>query len=216
MFMIKSIPFIILLLFASIQYSCKSSSGNKKFCDSTCLDDTLKFTGDHELKPYLYVIPYNCSADSLVWSYSGLGANRKTAFDYSGLTVNKNYMRAIFRDTSYVYLLFNDCNTGRGYQLKLPFNKTQNISKRSSGINNLDPKFAVADNMVAYTDRGNIYVEEPATNKKAMMTFGKATDMDYDVIHETLDTVNVTSSRIWVKVKIDGKWIEKEKKIILE
>jgi len=214
--MTKLICFILLLLFASFQFSCKSSAKKQSFCDSACLDDTLKFSGDHVLKPYLYVIPFECTADSVVWSYSGLGANRKTAFDYEGLTLNKNFMRAIFKDTSYVYLLFNDCNTGRGYQLRLPFNKSQNISKRSSGINNLDPKFAVADNMVAYTDRGNIYVEEPATGKKAMMTFGKGTDMDYDAIHETLDSVNVTSSRIWVKIKIDNKWEEKEKKITLE
>jgi len=214
--MTRTITLIILLFLASINHSCKSSGGKKQFCDSACLDDTLKFTGDHELRPYLYVIPDQCAADSLVWSYSGLGANRKTAFDYPGLTVNKNFMRAIFRDTSFVYLLFNDCNTGRGYQLRLPFNKSLNISKRSSGINNLDPKFAVADNLVAYTDRGNIYIEEPSTGKTAMMTFGKATDMDYDVIHEILDSVNVTSSRVWVKIKIDGKWEEKEKKITLE
>jgi hypothetical protein len=196
--MIKIIPFFFFLFLTSLHFSCKSSGKPQAFCDSTCLDDTLKFTGDHILKPYLYVIPFECKADSVLWSYSGLGSNRKTSFDYPGLTVNKNFMRAIFKDSSCVYLLFNDCNTGRGYQLKLPFDKTQNISKRSSGINNLDKKFAVADNLIAYTDRGNIYVEEPSTGKKAMMTFGKATDMDYDVIHETLDSVNITSTRISV------------------
>ena len=90
------------------------------------------------------------------------------------------------------------------------------MSKRSSGINNIDPKFSVADNLVVFTDRGNIYVEEPATGKKAMMTFGQATEMDYDAIHETLDSVNVTNTRIWVKIKLDGKWKEIEKNITLE
>ncbi len=98
----------------------------------------------------------------------------------------------------------------------LPFGKSGQFSKRSSGINNLDPKFAVADGMIAYTDRGNIYVEEAATGKKAMMTFGEATDMDYDVIHETLDSVNITPERIYVKIKLKGKWEELEKKISLE
>ena len=198
-------------------YSCKSSSGKGKgFCDSTCLSDTLKFTGDHVLKPYVWILPKNCGPDSIIWSYSGMGTNRKTAFDYQDIALNKDFVRCIFKDTGYVFLLFNDCTTGRGYQIKLPFNKTDNMSKRSSGINNIDPKFSVANNLVAFTDRGNIYIEEPATGKKAMMTFGQATDMDYDVIHETLDSVNVTNTRIWVKVKIDGKWKELEKNITLE
>ena len=198
-------------------YSCKSSSGKGKgFCDSTCLNDTLKFTGDHVLKPYVWILPNNCGPDSIIWSYSGMGTNRKTAFDYKDVALNKDFVRCIFKDTGYVFLLFNDCATGRGFQIKLPFNKTATMSKRSSGINNIDPKFSVADNLVVFTDRGNIYVEEPATGKKAMMTFGQATDMDYDAIHETLDSVNVTSTRIWVKVKIDGKWKEIEKNITLE
>jgi hypothetical protein len=180
------------------------------------MKDTLKFQGEHELEPYLYILPNNCGPDSIIWSYKGLGTNRKTKFDFETVKLNSDYIRCIFKDTGFVYLLFNDCLTGRGYQFKLPFGKTGTFSRRSSGINNLDPKFDVADNLIAFTDRGNIYVEEPATGKKAMMTFGKATDMDYDVIHETLDSVHVTPSRIWVKVKIDGKWEEKEKNITLE
>ncbi len=212
---------VLLLIFAFAAfglYSCKSSSsgGAGTFCDTACLSDTIKFTGDHPLKPYLYITTKDCGPDSIILSYSGMGSNRKSEFDYPGLKLNKGFIRCIFKDTGYVYLLFNDCATGRGYQLKLPFSKTAKMSKRSSGINNLDPKFAVADNLVAFTDRGNIYVEEPATGKSAMMTFGKATDMDYDLIHETLDSVNVTPGRIWVKVKIDNKWQELEKKIELK
>ena len=70
--------------------------------------------------------------------------------------------------------------------------------------------------MVAYTDRGNIYVEETKSGKKAMMTFGKALDIDYDAIHEYIDSVNVSPERIWVKVKIENEWKELEKKITLE
>jgi len=87
---------------------------------------------------------------------------------------------------------------------------------RTSGINNLDPKFSIGDNLLAYTDRGNIYVEEIATGKKAMMTFGEKLDIDYDAIHEYIDSVNVTNERIWVKVKIKNNWKELEKKIVLE
>lgn len=87
---------------------------------------------------------------------------------------------------------------------------------RTSGINNIDPKFSIAGNLLAYTDRGNIYVEDITTGKKAMMTFGENLEIDYDVIHEYIDSVNITNSRIWVKVKIKDNWKELEKKIVLE
>ena len=207
------------IVFALMLGACKSSSGPKTFCDTVCLKDTLKFSSDYELKPYVYISVKNCQADTLIWSYKGMGVNRKIGLsDFLNTLVhlNKDYVRCFFKDTSYVWLLFNDCSNGRGYSLKLPFNKKNDIGRKSSNINSLDPKFSVADNMVAYTDRGNIYVEDMATGKKAMMTFGKALDIDYDAIHEYIDSVNVTDSRIWVKVKVDGEWKELEKKITLE
>lgn len=209
----------IVLFFAFTFGACKSSSGLKTFCDTACLKDTIKFTGNHFLKPYVWISAKNCLADTLIWSYSGMGVNRKVGLsDFLNKTVhlNKDYVRCFIKDTSYAWLLFNDCSTGRGYSLKLPFNKTNTIGRKSSNINNLDPKFFVAENMIAYTDRGNIYVEDMATGKKAMMTFGKALEIDYDAIHEYIDSVNVTNSRIWVKVKIDNEWKELEKEIVLE
>jgi hypothetical protein len=100
--------------------------------------------------------------------------------------------------------------------LRLPFNKTADIGRISSGINNIDKKFSISDNLVVNTDRGNIYVEDMLTGKKAMMTFGQKLDIDYDAIHEYIDSVNITNSRIWVKVLIDKKWKDLEKNITLE
>lgn len=209
------IPIAFSLLLMSM-VACKSSSAPKTFCDTGCISDTIKFYGNHPLKPYVFLLPENCSADSIVWSCDGLGSNRKTDLGYKDLKLNPKFIKCIFRDTAYAYLLFNDCATGRGYQVMLPFSKTGNFSKRSSGINSLDPKFAVAEGMIAYTDRGNIYVEDATTGKTAMMTFGQATDMDYDAIHETLDSVNITRERIYVKIKLKNKWEELDKKITLE
>jgi hypothetical protein len=203
----------------SIGCGSKGSSVVKTFCDTACLKDSLKFTGDHKLKPYVYITVKNCGADSIIWSYKGMGVNRKTGFTYllgTSVRLNKDYIRCFIKDTAFALLLFNDCVTGRGFQLRLPFNKIDDIGRSGSGINNFDHKFAVADNMIAYTDRGNIFVEDIDTGKKAMMTFGKATGIEYNAIHETIDSVNITSSRIWVKVKIDNEWKELEKKIILE
>ena len=197
---------------------CKSSSSEtpKLFCDTACFKDTLKFSGDHKLQPYVYLTAKDCKGDSVIWSYKGMGSNRKTKFDYPDAKLNKDFVRCIFKDTAFAYLLFNDCVTGRGFQIKLPYNKNQSFSMRTSGINNIDKKFSIGNNLLAYTDRGNIYIEEVATGKKAMMTFGEKLDIDYDAIHEYIDSVNITNSRIWVKVKIKEGWKEIEKKITLE
>lgn len=212
------LPVIAIILAYSFG-ACKSSTGSKTFCDTTCIKDTIKFNSDSKLKPYVYISAKNCMADTLLWSYEGMGVNRKVGLaDFINTVVylNKDHVRCFIKDTAYAWLLFNDCSNGRGYSLKLPFNKTTSIGRKSSNINNMDKKFSVTDNMVAYTDRGNIYVEDMETGKKAMMTFGQALDIDYDAIHEYIDSVNVTSSRIWVKVKVDNDWKELEKNITLE
>jgi hypothetical protein len=196
--------------------ACKSSSSPKTFCDTACLQDTLRFFGNHQLMPYIFITAKDCKPESIIRGYKGMGTNLTTAFSFGDVQVNKDFIRCLFNDTAYAYILFNDCLTGRGYQMKLPFSTTGNMSKRSSGINNLDPKFAVADDMIAYTDRGNIYVEQISSGKEAMMTFGKALEIDYDAIHEYIDSVHVTPERIWVKVKVEDKWKELEKKIVLE
>jgi hypothetical protein len=206
--------------FAFAFASCKSSSGPATFCDTACMKDTMKFTKDnHPLKPYVYISAKNCMADSVIWSYDGMGVNRKLSIsDILGasLHLNKNFVRCVFNDTSYVWLLFNDCSNGRGYSLKIPFSKKGSISPKASAINGVDPKFSVAEGLAAYTDRGNIFIEEMTTGKKAMMTFGEDLSPDYNAIHETIDSVNITPARIWVKVKIKDEWKEKEKKIELK
>lgn len=194
--------------------ACKSKSSQPRtLCDTACLTDTLKFTGDHPLHPQVFINPANCVPATISWRHDGLGAVRTTEFGFSSVQINKDLIRCVFNDTSYVFVLFNDCLTGRGYQIKLPFSKEGTISKRSSGINNTDPKFNVSDDMIAYTDRGNIFVEEVQSGKKAMMTFGKALDIDYDEIHEFIDSVSVSNQRIWVRVKVDNEWKDLEKKI---
>lgn len=211
------VPAFAIILAFSIG-ACKSSSadGSKLLCDTACLKDTLKFAGDHKSKPIVYLTVNNCKGDSLLWSYDGMPSNRKTKFDYADAKLNKDFVRCIFKDIDFAYVLFNDCATGRGFQIKLPYDKTQSFVMKTSGINNIDPKFSIADNLVVNTDRGNIYVEDISTGKKGMMTFGEKLDIDYDAIHEHIDSVNITNSRIWVKVKIKDSWKELEKNVTLE
>ena len=88
--------------------------------------------------------------------------------------------------------------------------------RKGSALNKFDPKFAVADGLAVYTDKGNIFVEEMATGKTSMMTFGKMLEMDYDYVHDYIDSINVTPAHIWANVLIDKKWTPIEKNITLK
>lgn len=209
----------LVILFAAANQSCKQAEAPKNFCDTACLKDSIKFNSAFKLHPYVYISARNCGPDTLIWSYDGMGVNRKAGFGNlfnAAVNLNPKFVRCVINDTSYAWLLFNDCATGRGFQLKLPYNKSQNFSIKTSGINNLDPKFSVDDKLVVSTDRGNLYVEDMMTGKKAMMTFGKKLDIDYDAIHEYIDSVNVTPKKIWVRVKVDNAWKDLEKTIELQ
>ncbi len=196
--------------------SCKSESAAKQsFCDSVCVTDSIKFIKeDHKLKPYVYLSAKDCKVDTLTWGYNG---STKSSFDFvsfiGDLTINPAAVGAYIRDTSLAYLYFNDCSNGRGYLAKIPYSKSQNISRINSALTPFDPKFSIDESLIAYSDRGNLFVEEKATGKQAMMTFGERIEIDYNVIHDYIDSVNITPTRIWAKAKIATGWKEFEKKI---
>jgi len=207
--------FIIVLLAALIIFfSCNnknSASANAPLCDTACMKDSLKFIdNNNKLKPYVYISAKNCNGDTLTWGF--IGQNKNIAFDYR---LNKDYTRCYIKDTSFALLVFNTCGNGRGYFLKLSYAKKSSFRRSSTAINNFDPKFSVADSLLAYTDKGNLFVEDIGSDKNTSMTFGKELDFDFDAIHETIDSVNITRNRIWAKVKIDGEWKTLEKPISL-
>ena len=210
---------VVLVAMANSFNACKSS-GSKTFCDTVCLKDTLKYKGDHPLEPYVYISVRNCKADTLVWSYKGMGSNRKLGWEdllKGPVKINKDYVSCYIKDTSYFWLQFNGCETGRGYQLKIPYNRTAKMAFKNGAINSFDPKFSIADNLIVYTDRGNIFAEDKQTGKNAMMTFGShIKDLDYDAIHQYIDSVSVTNTKIWVRIKIDNEWKELEKNITFQ
>jgi hypothetical protein len=215
------LPIAALIMMAWAFGSCKSSSSAPPtFCDTSCLKDSIKFINEeHPLKPYVYISADNCIADTITWSYIDMGINRKMGLpDLVGTEVrlNKENISCFIKDTSYAWVTFNDCSNGRGYSLRIPFNKKENISRKSSAINKFDPKFSIAEGLVAYSDRGNLFVEDMATGKTAMMTFGAKVDIDYDAIHETMDSVNVTPTHVWAKVKLNNEWKTFEKAISLK
>jgi hypothetical protein len=129
--------------------------------------------------------------------------------------LNISAISCVIKDTSHAWLTFNDCITGRGYLFKLPFNKSTNITKISGALNRFDPKFVVDDILRAYTDRGSLFVININTGKDAVMTFKEAYDIDFNKIHEVVDSVNITPKRIFAKLLKEGKEVPFEKAIDL-
>ena len=167
----------------------------------------------------MFISLKNCMPDSITWSHEGMSAYHRLKFsELTGedIQFNKKNIRFFIKDTSYIWVVTNACSNMQGYISKIAFSMTGKIFRKNSAINSFDPKYAVNENLVAYTDRGNIFVEEMATGKKALMTFGKVTNLDYNAMHETLDSVNITPTHIWAKVKIENDWVIKQKDITLE
>lgn len=206
------------LLATAVRCSDNKSTAKAAFCDTACNGDTIRYEGGGKLNPYVSISQRNCIADTLTWTHEALPSKRQmqmpTLLDNT-VRVNKAAMNCFFRDTSYAYLSFNDCVSGRGYLLKLPFNKAQSIFKVSSALNAFDKKFVVPDDLRAYADRSTLYVVDVATDKKAQMTFKEQYPIDFNNVHEVLDSINVSRTRLFVLLKKDGKDVPIEKKINL-
>jgi hypothetical protein len=201
-------------------FSCgnKSADTTKSFCDTTCNNDTLKFSKEQNLNPKLAISVKNCLADSITWTHDALEANRQIhvgTFLGNPVRINKSAVSCFIKDTSYVWLAFNDCNNGRGYLLYLPFDKKQSIRKMSSAINGFDKKFVVPEDLRAYANYSTIYVEDINTGKKESMTFKEEYKIDFNNIHEVIDSVNVSHDRIFVQLIKNGEKVPLEKKINL-
>lgn len=191
----------------------------KSFCETTCDEDSIQFRGNNIEKSFVLVTIDNCEPDSITWGNQLMDAYRQLAFpELAGriVKINKDNVKARIVGTSHAWITFNDCETGQGFIARLPFNSKENIIRKNSAFIATDPKYKVDESLVAYTDRGNLFVEEIATGKKAMMTFGAQTEMEYDKMHETVESVLVTPTEIRARVKIGKEWKDLEKKITLE
>jgi len=210
---------LFLLLPIGFFFTACNSSAEKSAqtcCDTTCTNDTVKFSRDHKLNPRVTITVNNCTADSITWTHDALPANRQmhmgTLLD-GLIRLNKSAISCFIKDTSYAWVAFNDCLTGRGYLMQLPFDKTQSVRKMSSAINSFDKKFVVPDDMRAYADYSTIYVEDINTGKKEQMTFKEEYKIDFNNIHEVIDSVNISRNRIYVQLIKGGEKVNLEKQI---
>ena len=214
---------LLLIITAAIFFTSCSNNSTKTastFCDTTCTNDAFQFQGDNpKLKQSLTITMKNCTPDSVSWTYEGLESKRHALFsDYTPQEVrlNKSAIAVAFQDTSSVWISFNDCFTGRGYLVELPYRSGKSTIKTSAALNSFDKKFSVDPDLRAYTDRGNIFVVNVTNGKTAQMTFKENyADMDFNDIHKTLDTINVTKSRIYVKLIKEGQDVAIEKNVSL-
>lgn len=201
------------MLFAS----CSSSDSTPTFCDTACKTDTIRFSGDNQFEQALKIGLKNCKPDTLIYYYKGARTEKRIHLgDYMGkpFTLNPNFVNCYFQDTTLAWLSFNDCVTGRGFLLKLDKNN-KNTQKITSALNSFDKKFSIDQDLRAYTDAGNIFVENVTNGKKAEMTFKKEYQIDYNTIHKVIDSVHITKDRIFVQLISDGKPLPLEKKIEL-
>ena len=210
--------FFCVLLFIASACSDKKGDAVATFCDTACNSDNIRFQGNHKLEPYVSISQKNCIADTLTWTHEALPSKRQMQMPSlldNPVRINKEAVTCYFKDTSYAYLSFNDCVTGRGYLLKLPFSKQESISKISSAINSFDKKFVVPDDLRAYADYSTLYVVDINTGKKEQMTFKEQYKIDFNNIHDVIDSVNVSRNRMFVLLKKDGQPVQIEKNITL-
>lgn len=170
--------------------------------------------------PYVSISMNDCKPDTITWSHDRLETNRKMSFMElveKDVRLNKNYITAFFNDTSYAWLQFNDCITGRGFLLKLPFDKAGKMSNYTSALNSFDSKYEIGEGLISYFDNLFIYVQDIMTGKVDKMKLSDdKLDIDFDKVHKTFDSVNITRDRIFVNLFINKHLKSLEKNINLQ
>jgi hypothetical protein len=210
--------FSVLVLATACGDNNSGSANGKPFCDTACKTDSLHFKGDHKLNPMVDIGLNACRADTVIWTHDLAGSKLLSLRDHLGQDVylNPSSVDCYIKDTSYAWLQFNDCKTGRGFLLKLPFNKADERRKITAAFTKFDPKFSIDPELVAYTDRGSVFVENIVNGKKATMPFDKAYDIDFNKMHEMVDSVIITKDRIFVQMIREGQKKPYEKKVSLQ
>ena len=130
--------------------------------------------------------------------------------------INKSAINCVVNDTSYAWLSFNDCISGRGYLLQAFFTDEGRIKKYTSALNSFDKKFVVDDSVRAYCDYSAIYAVNVNTGKKVALYYkDELKKIDFNNIHETIDSINVSRTRMYAKMKRNGNMEEIEKAVKL-
>lgn len=206
------------LLLATIITSCGGSANQEaansgSFCkDSACMSEPLQFNDPAPSKNAVSVSFKDCKIDSIHWNNGIIIFNE---FIPNEVRPSKSYFACEFSGAKYAWLKFNDCSTGRGFLIKVPFDKKETPQKITSAINDFDPKFNVEKGLIAYYDNTFIYVQDILSGKEAktLLTDTGVKGIDYYDVHSLIDSVHITKDNLYAKLIIDGKPVEQNKPI---
>ena len=215
------LSFIVIICLVYANSSCSSkSSGPATYCDTTCLNDTLKFEQKIPDNLRVFITARNCKADSIQWTNALLDNWLKLDFAEvvsPDVRVNKDNIAIHFVNTEYAWLEMRDCISGRGYMSKLPFDPKATRKRITSGLTRFDKKNVVEDGLIAYFDRVFVYALNIKTGEELKMKIAGQTaiEFDYDHFRDMLDSVNITTKRIYARVKKtpESEWENVEKAI---
>ena len=213
----KKISTALIVLTAAIA-SCggenkESAAAAVSFCsDTTCISEPIIAENG---KAKLQVVFNNCTIDSIHWTNNGAAAQQSIVFkEYIGkdIKVSKQKLKVVLNDEKYAWLIANDCATGRGYVIKMPFTKEGTLAKYKSALTGFDPKFKVEDGLVAYYDNTFIYVQDMTTQKvaKTLLSDVGVRNINFDEAHSVVDSVNITKTDLFAILNLDGKPTEKK------
>jgi len=186
----------------------------KTFCkDSSCISEPIRVTSDAPGKPFVSVSFKDCKIDTIHWEKGGMGVIKDIIFAEfipNDIRPTKDAFNIEIIEGKHAWIRFNDCPTARGYALKLAFDKSGTTQKITTAINSFDPKYKVADGLVAYYDNTFIYVQDMATDKvaKQLLTDVGVRKHDVNDPHSLIDTVSITKEKMYAKILFEGKTIE--------
>lgn len=208
----------VAILTASSLIACGGSeekaSTPVSFCkDTACVTEPIEVKGPGAGNPMVRITFNDCKIDTIHWEKGGMGVIKDMVFNEfitNDVRPTKEAFNCTIIGSKYAWIKFNDCTTGRGFLLRLPFDKDGTTSKYTSAINNFDPAFKVADGLVAFYDNTFIYVEDMETGlvAKQLLTDTGVRDIDFNDVHSLIETVDITKEKIYAKLKVDGKTIE--------
>lgn len=188
-------------------------------CDTTCNNDSFSFAGNHKLKPVINVTQKGCMANTFSWTHDKMASKQTMAFTAlldTSVRINKSALNCVVKDTSYAWLTFNDCVSGRGYLLQLFFSDAGRVKKYTSALNSFDKKFVVDDSLRAYCDYSAIYAVNVNTGKKVALYYKEELKkINFNNIHETIDSINFSRNRLFAVMKRNGNTEQIEKDVKL-
>lgn len=210
-------PTIAFCMLAIAFASCKQGgkeTASAPFCtDTTCMKEPLKFESKAPGNPFVTINFKDCQIDTIHFEKGGMGVIKDIIFSEfvnKPVKPSKQFLTCDIIEAKHAWVRLNDCATGRGYALKLAFDKDGTTAQYTSALNNFDPKYKVENGLVAYYDNTFIYVHDMATDKiaKQLLTDTGVTEIDFDNPHSLVDSMNVTKTNLYAKLLVKDKVIE--------